>query len=211
MRGGREVGSVLGPEANAELQAYLKKRGFDASELLTMKPWFLAMVIMQLELQQAGYDVSGGVDHIFIERARGVRPIRGLETMDSQFQAMDRLPPSLQELMLRDGLSRVDRLAEDTQELIDAWRAGDDEKLEKLVFKPMQENEDLKAFYDLVFFRRNEIMALGIEDLARQPGTRFVVVGAGHLVGDRSVPAALARKGWKVERIRTASQVRRAR
>jgi len=39
-----------------------------------------------------------------------------------------------------------------------------------------------------------------IEALIRQGGTYFVVVGAGHLVGDQSVIAMLRAKGYAVER-----------
>jgi uncharacterized protein YbaP (TraB family) len=44
-------------------------------------------------------------------------------------------------------------------------------------------------------------MTLRIEDLLRIKGTCFVIVGAGHLVGDRGIVEILKRKGYLVEQL----------
>jgi uncharacterized protein YbaP (TraB family) len=44
-------------------------------------------------------------------------------------------------------------------------------------------------------------MADELERLLQRPGTWFVVVGAGHFVGDRSVIALLKRKGYDIQRV----------
>jgi uncharacterized protein YbaP (TraB family) len=113
---------------------------------------------------------------------------------------MDRLPASLQELMLRDALARVDHFPEDTRALVAAWQRGDDGRLEELVFGPLAELPELEVFYDLVFFQRNENMAARLAQLGGDGRTRFVVLGAGHMVGEQGVPAILARRGFQVTR-----------
>ena len=88
------------------------------------------------------------------------------------------------------------------------WPLLDDEKaLEQRVFRPLEDSPEFEVFYERVFFRRNEQMAIGLENLGRDGRSRFVVIGAGHLLGDRSVPAQLAKRGYRIERIRSLSQL----
>jgi uncharacterized protein YbaP (TraB family) len=102
--------------------------------------------------------------------------------------------------MLRDALARVDRFPDDTRALVDAWQQGDEGRLEELVFGPLAELPELEVFYDLVFFQRNEHMAARLSQLGGDGRTRFVVLGAGHMVGEQGVPAILARRGFQVTR-----------
>jgi uncharacterized protein YbaP (TraB family) len=44
-------------------------------------------------------------------------------------------------------------------------------------------------------------MAGRLHQFAKDGKTRFVVVGAGHLVGDQGIPTLLAERGWQVERV----------
>jgi uncharacterized protein YbaP (TraB family) len=186
-----------------QLAAYLQLRGIRTEEVAGYKPWFVAFTVVQIELQEAGYDAAQGVDRAFIDAAAGDgKPIAALETAASQLQMMDRLPASLQELMLRDSLARVDRFPEDTAELVDAWRRGDEQRLEKLVFQPLDEFPELELFYDLVFFQRNQVMASELARLSEDGRTRFVVLGAGHMIGAQGVPRLLAQRGYRVERQR---------
>ncbi len=56
-------------------------------------------------------------------------------------------------------------------------------------------------------------MAGRLHQLAKDGKTRFVVVGAGHMVGEQGIPALLAERGWQVDRVGGAPSplVRRAR
>jgi uncharacterized protein YbaP (TraB family) len=87
------------------------------------------------------------------------------------------------------------------QALMNAWRRGDEPALEAVIFEHMDEEPGLAELYDRLIFRRNVAMANELERLLEQPGTWFVVVGAGHFVGDRSVIADLKRKGFDIQRI----------
>jgi uncharacterized protein YbaP (TraB family) len=44
-------------------------------------------------------------------------------------------------------------------------------------------------------------MTARLVELARDGKTRFVVLGAGHMVGSRGIPAQLAEQGFAVEKI----------
>ena len=199
----RTLRDVLSPPVLDQLTAYLAGRGLQMASVERFRPWFVSFLVAQIELQAAGYEIELGVDHVLMKRASAEKPIAALETAASQLQMLNSLPAPLQELMLKDILARVDRFAEEVAELVDAWKAGDEARLESLVFRPLGRFPELEAFYDLVFFQRNERMTTQLAELLRDGKTRLVVLGAGHMIGSRGIPAQLRERGYRVRRIET--------
>jgi uncharacterized protein YbaP (TraB family) len=197
----RTLRDALSPAVFGQLEAYLVERGVLLANVEQFKPWFVSFVVAQLELQAAGYEVELGVDHVLMERASAEKPIVQLETAASQLQMLDRLPATLQELMLKDILARVDHFPEEVAELIYAWKAGDEARLEDLVFSPLAQFPELEVFYDLVFFQRNERMTSKLAELLGDGRTRLVVLGAGHMLGSRGIPTQLVERGYRVRRL----------
>jgi uncharacterized protein YbaP (TraB family) len=191
----------VSPATWSELSAFLDSRGYTGLGVERWKPWFLAFTLVQLELRRAGFQLELGVDRLFLQRAQGEKSIVGLETLDSQLGLFDGLPAEQQELMLRDVLMRRDHLAKETEDLIETWLTGDEARLEKLVFSPLEQLPEMKDFYEVVFFRRNRRMADTLEELSADGKTRFVVLGAGHLLGEKGIPHLLGERGWKLRRV----------
>ena len=164
-----------------------------------LKPWALITVITVMEFQAAGMKDEYGIDRHFISAAaESRRPIRGLETIQSQLEALDGLSPRVQELMLDDTLARV---GEDPSSLVTAWENGDEDWLTQQMFGPLEENPEFAAFYDAIFFRRNEEMTAQLAELVGDGRRRFVVLGAAHMLGQRGIPALLRARGFRVERV----------
>ena len=57
------------------------------------------------------------------------------------------------------------------------------------------------SFYASFFWQRNAAMTARLVELARDGQTRFVVLGAGHMLGAKGIPALLAQRGFVVERV----------
>jgi uncharacterized protein YbaP (TraB family) len=53
-----------------------------------------------------------------------------------------------------------------------------------------------------MFTDRNLVMTDAIDAFLKQKGTRFVVVGAAHVVGEGGIVDLLQKRGRKVERVR---------
>jgi uncharacterized protein YbaP (TraB family) len=83
------------------------------------------------------------------------------------------------------------------------WKAGDAEELEQLLItKPLKERPELRGVFVKLFDERNAKMAAKIDALLRKPRqTQFVVVGAGHLIGDKGIVRLLEKKGYRVEQV----------
>ncbi len=195
-----QLADVLSPPVLERLERYLDERGLSFSLVEGMKPWYVTSLLVVMELQHAGYDAAYGVDRQFIDRSSG-KPIVALETVAEQWDLLDRLPLRTQESMLRDALNQSPHFDRATDQLIEAWRQGDERALQELVFRPLAEKADFESFYDAIFFRRNEVMTRRLAELMRDGKTRFAVLGAGHMLGSRGIPSLLCGRGFDVRRV----------
>lgn len=181
---------------------YLDSRMLPVDVVSGWKPWFVYYFVFEHELSRAGFEAEMGVDHRYIEAAiANDVPIAALETAASQLEVFDSLPDSLEVVLLQDGLARVDHFAAEADALIEAWRGGSESGLAARLFEPLEDEPKLRVFYDRVFVGRNRKMAARLDEMAGDGKTRFVLVGAGHMVGEEGIPTLLAKRGWQVERI----------
>ncbi len=193
---------LVSADTEALLQRFAATHKFDLERLEQLKPWAVALSLSLLEAQHEGLAPAQGVDLYFMERARGRKPIGSLESAESQFALLDSLPAEMQELMLRSALedSGKPASAAPLEPLVGSWEEGDEEALSQSLFAPLAEAPELAPFYDRVFFSRNTAMSARLEQFLTEPRTRFVVVGAGHLIGSRGIVAELRSAGCRVER-----------
>jgi uncharacterized protein YbaP (TraB family) len=85
------------------------------------------------------------------------------------------------------------------EDLSAAYRRGDEATLTKAVFDPAEMKKH-PAMFDMIYHQRNKRWVPRIHQ--HLAGERvFVAVGAGHLVGKKSVVTLLRTKGLKVERV----------
>ena len=104
--------------------------GFDLSLLDRFAPWFVAVTLMQLELEKRGFSAELGVEQTLTRRAVADRkPISGLETAQQQFETFSRLSLPQQKRMLLMTLEETAQLDTEIDKLLAAWRGGDIESL----------------------------------------------------------------------------------
>jgi uncharacterized protein YbaP (TraB family) len=82
--------------------------------------------------------------------------------------------------------------------MVDRWNQGDSAPIEAVVGAVRSQSPEA---YRRLFADRNTAWAKWIEARLKQPGTVFVAVGTGHLVGEDSVQAKLAAAGIRSERL----------
>ena len=58
-----------------------------------------------------------------------------------------------------------------------------------------------KEFFEEIFYSRNKKMAQGVLELLQKGKTPFIVVGAGHLIGEQSILQILQASGIQVEKL----------
>jgi uncharacterized protein len=189
----------LPPPLAAKLAEALTAAGLSPDALDHAEPWLVATTLSAVEVERLGYARTDGAEAT-LERAAATagKPITGLETTREQLRYFDTLSPEAQTALLAATLDEAGSGGAMFERIVAAWSAGDSAELGRLI------NGDIAASPELaraLIADRNARWASWIAARMDRPGTVFVAVGAGHLAGDASVQAMLARKGLKVRRI----------
>jgi len=173
--------------------------GIDIKLLTPFKPWLAGLTMTVLYLQKLGYDPNSGVDRQLAQRARlANKPVSGLESSESQFDLLDRLPADLQELMLRHSLREMEQIGKLVDDMVRAWRNGDVTTAEKLFLRSMTEYPEL---HEKMLDERNRNWLPQIEKFINSGADTLVVVGAAHLVGKNGLIELLKARGYKLEQM----------
>lgn len=195
---GQTLAGVLGPELNAQLQKAAAPLHIDTDFLTRMQPWYVALMITQARLTQAGFSAADGVDYQIALRAqRDRKPLRGLETAIDQLTVFANMPMAEQREFLRATLEEADVVAQ-VSEVAAVWRRGELGELESLL---RQGGEESPEFFKALTTDRNLRWLPQIEAMLQDPQDDYLVVtGALHMVGENGVVELLRRKGYQVER-----------
>ena len=194
---GRDLFELLGSDAD-EVRKAARDAGVPLDALAMFEPWFAGLTVSLMAIQAHGYDVQHGVEQIIqAEASEAGKASCGLETLDGQLGMLDALPGKLQNEILLQALEEAGDIEALIGPMLDAWRRGDEAGLEKSLA------EDFEGYPELaeaLIYRRNARWAEQVSEMLEGDDDVLVVVGAMHLVGDRGLPALLARRGYEVER-----------
>ncbi len=165
------------------------------------RPWFLALTLTSVELLKMGLDPDYGIDRHFILEASGKKKIVELESADYQIDLLTGFSDREQELFLVYALKDIAMLKEDIESIMMAWQTGDAKALESLLSKGSMGEKSMADFYEKLLYERNRNMTSRIQEFLNSKDTYFVVVGAGHLIGERGIIETLRRKGYSIEQL----------
>lgn len=204
----RTLDQELDVATMASLRRVLQQTGLPEAQVLHMKPWMVTLTLSALQVQQLGYDANLGVESYLMQHRPPAAAIGELESLDSQLTLMESLDPKV---FLRYSLEDFANSTEQMEQMVNAWRCGDHDALAAIMF-PARDSGDGqsaadKAAMDQLMYRmfdeRNAGMAARIgQYLKTGTGDYFVVVGAGHLLGEGSVLELLQQQGYQVTPVR---------
>jgi hypothetical protein len=190
---------VLSAKTYTLVSERLSRLGMPIEPLQRFKPWLLALTIMSIGWQNAGFDPELGLDKHFFDRAQAERkPIEGLETAEYQISRFDQMTMDQQDHMLSESLTELDAEQSDVTKLADAWRSGDAPTVEHIVLQSLKEDP---VMYQRLLVERNRNWLPKLESYFARQGRTFVVVGAAHLVGPDGLLAMLKARGYQIEQI----------
>ncbi|GAA0375823.1 TraB/GumN family protein [Bacillus horti] len=189
----------ISEEAYAELGEFLEEIGADPTDMDLFKPWYVATNIEMLQTFVAGYDTELGIDMHFVRHALEQDiPILELESLESQLAMFEDFSDELQEQLLRDTIRNFDASLTELDELANLWIEGNEDDL--LAF--IAEIEDNDEYNRGMLIDRNIPMTDQIAEYLQSGdgNTYFVVVGAGHMLGEYGIVTLLEEKGFTVVR-----------
>jgi len=191
---GVKLRDVIQPATWDLLEQTAERRGASLFGLRGFHPWFVALALTTQALESEGFSSDNGIDEHFRQRASGHKRLAALETVEEQLSLFSGLSPEADELMLKQTLEEVDQYAEQLDAAFRAWQTGDEAALDQLLIGPMR--ADYPELFKQLFVDRNQRMLTKLLDMmAKQPGRYFVVVGAGHLVGQSGIVDLLRLQG----------------
>lgn len=149
-----------------------------------------------------GMRVELGADQVLSRAAAAAqKPVIGLESFAQQLDMYRSLPSPARPAASAGGAVTVQpdpALAPFLRTMVDSWNRGDPSTIAAVVSEVQRQSPEA---YQRLFVARNEAWAGWIKARLEQPGIVFVAVGSGHLVGNDSVQAKLARFGIRSGRI----------
>jgi uncharacterized protein len=199
MPSGQSLDNVVSPATLALVNTRVKALGLPIEPLKRFKPWALALTLLALEWQSAGFDPDLGLDKHFYDRARAEhKTVKGLETVAFQISRFDEMTMPDQDRLLAQTLKELETETASVTALADAWKAGDVSTVEKIVLQDIKSD---RRMYERLVVERNRTWLPQIEALFIRPDPAFIVVGAAHLVGTDGIINALQAKGYTVQQL----------
>jgi uncharacterized protein YbaP (TraB family) len=191
--------SSLNPVTYQNLETACTNANLPMSYIQQFKPWFATMTLTMVKMQKLGLDSKYGLDTYFYEKAvRDNKPVQGLETIDFQIGLFDSLAQGNPDDFTNRALKDLELLGTEIDDLLTAWENGDLEMLETLMSESFS---DYPGLYDKFITDRNTDWAKQLGKMIKDDQTYMVVVGAGHLPGDKGVINLLKNKGFSVEQL----------
>ncbi len=201
---------VLPPELWYSLDSLCTAWDLPVKMFERMRPWLAATELSSYAYMREGLKSEYGIDYVLLNRATtSGKPIISLESVKGHIDAV--ADPAESDsagiCYLKSTLHEVSMVKMVMNDMVRAWKTGDDELLTRLLD---EENDvdytpDEKRFMDeynqRLMTNRNVLMADSVEMFLHQDRNVFVVVGAAHLAYEQdNVIASLARRGFIVER-----------
>jgi uncharacterized protein YbaP (TraB family) len=191
---GKSIADDLSRSTWESLQLRLEQSGLPPSMMEQLKPGLVITTLATMEIMKLGLSPELGIDKHFLNLARGNKPIVELETVDQQIGIL--LNFSDPDLLVRQTLFQMDTLEATMDELVRKWKLGDVDGLRRLVLDDeLSRHPEFRPLQERMFDQRNRAMTDRILRLQRAGGNYFVVVGAGHLLGDQGIITLLQNRG----------------
>ena len=108
---GRRPALVVSPATFTLVSKTVSDLGLPVESLKQFKPWMIALTLLALEWQKAGFDAGLGIDKHFYDRAKTEgKAVQGLETVEFQISRFDTMTLEQQDRMLAELCDPIDRV-----------------------------------------------------------------------------------------------------
>lgn len=198
---GETVQQHLSPETWEKFTRTVKNQKLNLQTLQNKKPWLISLSLATLAIQKSGFSPKFGIDQYFITGAEGKKPILELETAQQQMDLLSTFSLVEQNKLLDETLSQLEQGPVYFRSILNAWQIGDSAKIKELTQSEIDTDPDARKLYHALFTARNHAMSKKIDKIAESGKNYFVVVGAGHLVGEEGIVELLRGKGYRLTQL----------
>jgi uncharacterized protein YbaP (TraB family) len=194
---GASLTAELTPRGRARLIRVARSAGVSVQTLERLKPWLAEITLSLAVYAQAHAAADQGVERQIDQATPQAVPRRALETTEEQIGYLSEAPIADQVASLEETLGELDGGPASYRRVVDDWMAGDANGLTREALRPMM--RAAPGEYRSLVVDRNRRWVDQIVQRLGGTGEAVMVVGVGHLVGPKSVPALLRARGLSVE------------
>ena len=195
---GKILADKLSPKAYAALIRYAAKNNIDTGRLQQLRPQMVSLIISVEELKNLGLNASGVDSYMANKAIQDSKTLHFLETIDQQIDYIASMSKNNESALILQTLKDLEKLPDDLDKMLNAWRYGDQQTLFEYGIEPMK--QDYPDVYQSLLVERNEEWLPKIETLLQQENSVFILVGALHLVGGDGLLEMLKTKGYRINK-----------
>jgi uncharacterized protein len=195
----RSLSSILSKDTDLKLKKYLMQENLPPKAFEHFQPWATVTILTQTQLGKMGVSESG-VDAHYADLARvdGKKSLF-LESPDEQMELISHMCDGEEDIMISQTIDDLEKLPTLINDMLLAWKNGDNQKLEQDLLSPIKYNLP-KMYVDLVK-NRNDKWMIALKKMMSKKQKGFVLVGVLHLVGDDGLLKQFERLGYRVEQV----------
>lgn len=157
-----------------------------------IRPWLLNISLARIYLMKhPEFSVECGLEKVF-SRHLGNRKAYSLETVESQFSAMAKVPDAAAGRMLLESIRDFNQAGRDLKRIMESLENGSPDNLTMITNEMAFKHPE---YFRCLFLERNQLMTEKIYDLLKEKQTVMVLIGAGHFAGTGSILEYLWEKG----------------
>jgi uncharacterized protein YbaP (TraB family) len=194
---GTTLSTLLTAEEKKTVETAGAAVGLPFAMLEPMRPWMAALQMTVAFAMKQGFDPNAGVDKLIEAEAKAAgKGFAYFETAKEQLEIFTTLPSDKEVAFLVLGARDIVAHPDELNRLVAAWAKGDVAGIDEIMNRGLQDMPDLAK---LILEDRNARWVTKISDSFMTDDKDYlIVVGAGHLAGDKSVQAMLRAKGVTV-------------
>lgn len=191
--------TVLSDQAYSALSDYADTVGIPLMMLEKFKPGMVITTFQLLEMQKIGFTPEGVDVHFSTRGLSDGKTIEQLETIEEQIGFLASMGEGNESEFVLSALEELGETEAVMEDMIEAWRSGDNKKLVDLFIADMK--EETPELYASLLLRRNHNWMPQIQAMLRTGETEFILVGAAHLIGEDGVLNLLEKQGYTIRQL----------
>ncbi len=182
------------------LEEYLNKVGIPVSGFINLKPWAVTLILETIQYQSLGFSPEYGMEQYFLNKLDDEKGIVELETFDEQMDIFIKYLNN--ETYLSYALFNIGSSEKNLSKLFKAWSCGNTKVINELFFdKTISFDPDASVVLEKMFYERNRKMSKKIISFLKDERDYFIMIGAGHLTGEKSILTYLKEAGYTAEQL----------
>lgn len=188
------------PETKEKIENIISELGLKL-DYKQYKLWALQSVMTTAIANKAELSVYNGIDYKFITKANvDKKPVISLENLDIQLKALT-VGGDEYQIELFNNYPSIEEQQKALEELYKSVINGDIPQIEKYTAAIDSGSKLSRESYESLVVERNKNMTSKIEGFISENKKYFIVVGAGHVVGEDGIIKALEDKGYSITRL----------